>query len=260
MYPYITLGETKIYMTWLGIIFSLLLFIILVWYYSRKYRLKFHTFFYSIPVLLLLTYLCGSYVEFVFHSWSFLPSTSQDLIRLFSPHDYTFHYAWVIVWFFCYLLRFIHKRKHSIEKKKRIDVLFFSTALSFIPLGFFLLLGNEFMGEATEAIRWIKWLHPESEIKRFGNKVHPIGLFLSLTGIVSSLVSLIVYQTKKKYGVWYLWFALLLWGMSIIFFYQNYPMHGVIKVAAFRVDIKHYVSWFLLLITILLFRKSQKSS
>ena len=64
-----------------------------------------------------------------------------------------------------------------------------------IVLGVFLVLGDDMIGRSTESWFGIYALTPLSEVAKF-NKVYPVGIFLSISALVSYLSSYIL----KKYS------------------------------------------------------------
>jgi hypothetical protein len=65
------------------------------------------------------------------------------------------------------------------NRKNRADILFFAFSLAIVPLGIFLMFGDNFIGFPTDSIIGVKSLHFESQLNKF-NAVLPIGLFLSI--------------------------------------------------------------------------------
>jgi hypothetical protein len=92
---------------------------------------------------------------------------------------------------------FLRKIPRIENKKIWIDILFFAFSLSIVPLGIFLLLGDNFIGLPTTAGIGVKALHFESQLNKF-DAVYPIGLFLSIGALLSTLTVWILKMTKKR--------------------------------------------------------------
>jgi hypothetical protein len=60
------------------------------------------------------------------------------------------------------------KKINRIENKKLYaDVIFFSITGAIVPLGIFLVLGDDFIGRSTTSIRGVQALHTESALNKF---------------------------------------------------------------------------------------------
>jgi len=139
MYPYITLFGERFFMTGIGIVVSFLTFLVVSIYLTRRYHQNFWKFFYWMPLLILLCYFLGSYVQFVF-DYGLFPTTATAFMSLISPYGYQFHFVGLLLGMFIAMAVFIKKIKRIENKKIWIDILFFSVALSLVPLGVFLLM------------------------------------------------------------------------------------------------------------------------
>ena len=56
MFPSFQIAGMTWYMTGIGIVVAIFVYIVSMWYYTRRYGLSFGVFFYSLPVLIVLTY------------------------------------------------------------------------------------------------------------------------------------------------------------------------------------------------------------
>jgi len=250
-------------MTGLGILIAFFVFVGAIRYYAKKKNLSFMSFFYAIPLLIISCYLLWSYVFFILSQWSLFPTNGQELLMLFSPYNqdahYTFHYVGVALWFLLFVLIFLKRFPHLVTRRKRIDALFFALVLSLIPLWFFLLLGDDFIGKENMGRLAVYPFHPWSNVVKYG-KVYPLWLFVSVVAFLSLVIVSIIRIFKKRPGSWYIWFAILLLWMSVVFLYQQYSMHGVIKIGEWlRFDIKHYVSWWIAFLSLFLYHQSLQS-
>lgn len=253
MYPYVTLFGEKMFMTGMWIVISFLTFLIVSIYLTRRYHQNFWKFFYWMPLLIILCYFLGSYVQFFF-DYGAIPTTWAELLTLISPYGYKFHFVGILIGMVISILVFLKKIKRLENKKIWIDILFYSITLSLVPLGLFLLMGDNFIGNSTNSLLGIKSLHSESMRNKF-NLVYPIGVFLSIGAL---LVVAWIRIIKKRFGYGLLGFAILLLVIAIILLFQQYPRHGVISFGVAVFDIKQYVALFFALRCFLIFRKWKK--
>jgi hypothetical protein len=96
-----------------------------------------------------------------------------ELMTLLSPYGYKFHFVGLLIGIVIAIIIFLKKIKRIENKKIWIDILFYSITLSLVPLGLFLLMGDNFMGNSTTTWLGIKSLHSESQRNKF-NLVYPI--------------------------------------------------------------------------------------
>ncbi|MFA7298586.1 MAG: hypothetical protein WC010_02980 [Candidatus Absconditabacterales bacterium] len=241
-------------MTGIGIIVSFLVFIIIARYLTKKYHQNFWKLFYWLPFLIVLTYFLGSYVSFIFEVGIF-PTNWSEFLQILSPYGYKFHLLGVLIGLFISISVFLQKITRVENKKVWSDILFFSLALAIVPLGIFLLMGDNFIGTSTNSFLGIKSLHSDSQRNKF-NLIYPIGLFLSLGSFF--VVFIIKFLKKKKFGYGMLGFAILLILLSLILLLQQYARHAVFSIGTIMFDIKQYSAWILALICYLAYKKWQK--
>lgn len=172
-------------------------------------------------------------------------------MTLLSPYGYKFHFVGLLIGIVIAIIIFLKKIKRIENKKIWIDILFYSLTLSLVPLGIFLLMGDNFIGNSTTTWLGIKSLHSESQWNKF-NLVYPIGMFLSIGAL---LVVAFIRIVKKRFGYGLLGFAVLLVVIAIILLFQQYPRHGVISLGAAVFDIKQYAALLVALRCFLIFRK-----
>ena len=241
-------------MTGIGIVVSFLVFIGIARYLTKKYHQNFWKLFYWLPFLIVLTYFLGSYVNFVFEVGVF-PTNWSEFVTLLSPYGYKFHLLWLLIGLFISISVFLKKITRVENKKVWSDILFFSLALSLVPLWLFLLMGDNFIGTTTNTWLGIKSLHSDSQRNKF-NLVYPIGLFLSLGSLFVVLGIKIL--KKKKFGYGMLGFAVMLILVSLILLLQQYARHAVFSLGNVMFDIKQYSAWILALICYLAYKRRQK--
>lgn len=245
MFPYFELLWINIYMTWIWIIVFLICFIMVTKYLCQKWHQDFMKFFYWLPVAIIITYLMWSYMQFILEVW-FIPKSIEELRILISPYWYKFHFVWLLIGFVFSLFLFFKKIKRYETKKIWIDIMFFSLSLSFIPLWIFLVFWDNFIWQTSDGIFALKPLTTDSELNKF-NWVYPVWIFLSFA---SALVTLFIYFLKKrKKSFWYgmFWLILLIIWFNVVFLFQQYPKYWIISFLGMVFDIKHYVSFFVIM-------------
>ena len=255
MYPYLILWWSKFYMTGMGIVVSLLVFLGIARYLTKKYHQNFRKLFYWLPLLIVLTYFLWSYVNFIFDVGIF-PTSWSELATLFSPYGYKFHFFGLLIGMSISISIFLRKITRVENKKVWSDILFFSLALSLVPLGLFLLMWDNFIGTTTTSRLGIKSLHSDSQRNKF-NLVYPIGLFLSLGSLFVALGIKAI--KKKKFGYGMLGFAVLLVFLSLILLLQQYARHIVFSLWDVMFDLKQYSAWIIAIICYIVYRKRQKN-
>lgn len=247
MYPFIELWGLKLYMTWLWIVISLVIFIFSVRYLTKKMNKDFYSFFYRVPILLIFVYLLGVYFQFVFDYQMVIPSSWSQLLDMLNPYGYNFSFIGVVLWYFISIYVFIAWIDKQENKKMRIDILFFSTVISLIPLGVFMLLWDDVIGKSTEWIFAIKALHPDSNLNKF-QWVYPIWAFISIISLLTLAIVYFVRQKVKKFGIGLLGFSLLLFFVNIILQFQSYPRFWVVSFGEITLDVKNYISFLIIMI------------
>lgn len=254
MYPFLTIWWAKIYMTGIGIVVSFLAFIIIVWYLSKRYLQGFWRFFYWLPLVITLVYFLGSYTQFLLSNQSIFPTTAEQLLSIIGPYGYKFHFAGIVLGLVIALFSFFKKIKTIENKKIWSDIFFYAFTLAIVPLGIFLLLGDNFIGNTTHWFMGMKALHSESQWNKF-DAVYPIGLFLSIGSLLIALFVHIrrVVWHKRGFGMQGLAFLLIM--INIILMMQQYPRYMVISVWNISFDIKQHISFFVIMLCLYYHKK-----
>lgn len=235
-------------MTGVWILLAAIVFLLITAYRCKKYNLVYRRVFYRSPITIITMYLLGSYVDFILQG-NFIPTTTNQLLGLVTPYGYKFHFVGIAIGASLSIRYFLKNIARIENRKLYIDVLFFWVSAAMIPLGFFLLLGDDFIGKGTSGRIGVQALHTESELNKF-NAVYPIWLFVAIRGIISYFGTLIAKHIQKINGIWFVWFAVLLMWWAAIFLFQLYPRYGVISLGTYTVDIKQYVCVILALISL----------
>lgn len=244
-------------MTGFWLIIAFIIFLIVVFYLTRKTYQNFWKFFYWVPFLIISMYILGALTTSILDRGS-LPVGIGWFLSTLSPYGYKFHFVGVLIGTFISIGVFLKKIIRIENKKNRADILFFAFSLSIVPLGIFLMLGDNFIGFPTESMIGIKALHAQSQLNKF-NAVYPIGLFLSIWSLASVLFIIILKRIKKKTGYWMLGFAVLLFIINIVLLYQQYPRYWVISIGSITMDIKQYISFLVIMYCLYIHHKRRQN-
>lgn len=258
MWPYINIGNTQIYMTWLGMVIWFLTFIISVFFHTQKYKTSFKDFFNSLPLLIVLMYTIGTYFFLLIEHGTFLPSR-DTIVLVFSPYWYNFHFVWVLLAVVIYFIFFLRRVRWNLQQKVWMDSFFYSIMIAVIPLGIFLVLGDDFIGTTTQWALGIQAFTDQSRLSKY-SAVMPVWLFVSFAWILSLIMIELIKKRYKKPWIWYLWFAVFSFMLSVVFLFQQYPKHGVAKFFWLTVDIKQYICWIIMILCIYIFIYTGKKS
>ncbi len=254
MFPFFTIRWIKVYMTGIGIVISFAAFIIIVWYLSKRFLQWFWRFFYRLPLAITLVYFLGSYLQFVLSNQAFIPTNAEQILSIIWPYGYKFNFAGILLWIVISLFIFFRKIKTIENKKIWADIFFYGFTLCIVPLGFFLLLGDNFIGKTTDSFLAMRSLHLESQWNKF-DAVYPIWLLLS----IGALIIVTIVHTRriiwKKRGMWMQWLARLLIMINIILMMQQYPRYMVISIGNISFDIKQHVSFFVIMLCLYYHKK-----
>ena len=153
-------------------------------------------------------------------------------------------------------------RKVKTKENRKIwaDIFFFAFGLCLVPLGIFLLLGDNFIGLSTSSWIGIRSLHSESLWNKF-DAVYPIGIFLSLLSLLSVFIIWIKrHLNKKVFGYGFLGFAILIFATNIVLMLQQYPRYFVFSLGNITFDIKQHVSFFVIMICLYTHNKLNKKT
>ena len=261
MYPYVIVGDLKIYMVSIGIFISLAVFIFLLYKFTKYYKLSFWKFIYIFPIILLLMYIFGSYIYIVLNFKIIFPLHMSDLLSLIFPSDYRFHFVWISFGFLLWFLYFLSTLNTNLERFKRIDVIFYSLMISLFVLWIFLTLWDNFIWKPTDSKIWISSLvlcedinkdcfKPISKLDDFV-AVHPVWLYFSLVSILAFFIIFILNFFIKRFWLGILGFILFLIFINIVFIFQQYPRYLPVRVGDFVFDIKTW--WSIILIFFIVF-------
>jgi len=249
MFPYITVWGLQISMTWLGIVVALFTFIASVFYYAQKQKVPFFEFFLSLPFFIVLIYVFGKYVSLLLEFNIVIIDSLEKFLFLLSPAWYDFHFVGIIFWSCLYLFYFLTRPAIKKQKHVWVDIFFMATSLSLIPLWLFLLLWDDFVWKATTWPIAVHSFITDSKLAKY-SQVFPLGLFLSFASFISLLIKRLV-DKKSHVHNGYIGFAFLFFFISFVFLFQNYPRRWVMKLLWFTADIKQYVAWWMMIVSLL---------
>lgn len=245
MYPYIEIAGIEFSMTGIGIVFSMLVFLWSVAYLCKKHHKDFLRFFYWMPVFIIIPYFLGSYIQFIIDVGVF-PKNIEQVMLLLSPRNYAFHFIGLLLGLVSSFTLFFKSFKRNENKKIWADILFLSFALALIPLGIFLLMWDNFLGNLYEWLISVRALQANSVLNKFDG-VYPVGVFLSLASLIAVIIIWILRKKYKTTGIGILGFAVLLLLVNGVLFFQQYPKYIPIAYKGVVFDIKNYLSFFVIM-------------
>ncbi len=259
MYPYFTLRWHKLFAVGIWIVISVFVFIFVAWYHAKKQKIQFTKLFFWLPTLLISTYLLWKWAGLAFEADIWFPLRSfKTLGSWLSPYGYNFHFIGVALGGAFAWRKFYKKIFLKTEKYKWVDVMFYALSASLIPLGLFLLLGDNFMWKPTEARYWVSALLNDSAWTQYGSVI-PIWIFVSIIWFISYWIVLILSRFSDRPKVWwYLWFSMIFLWMCLVFLLQFYARRGVVQFLGFTRDIKNYLALLLALVFFFQFMRTIK--
>ena len=254
MFPYFSLFGMEFSMTSVWIIIFLLCYILIAHRLCKKWHQDFYKLFYLLPVAIIITYILWAYIYFFLNNqWFIFPRTRESLVDMLNPYWYHFHFVWILLGITLSMIIFFSTIKRAENKRVWADILFFSIALSLIPLGAFLAFWDNFIWKASVGFLSVKPLTTHSELNKLWS-VYPVWLFVSVISIITILLVFLMRNRKWKFGVWLIWFIFLLLWINIIFmYYQQAPRYWVLSVGNITFDIKQYASFFVIMLFILFY-------
>lgn len=238
MFPFIELSWTKIYFQWLWIVLATLVFFYGLYRYSYKSWLKFPNLFSFLPFFIIVPYLLWRYFYNAIEYHNFLP---LDIMSLISPYDYQFSFIGVSFWILLVIFLFLLSLDYKQERKKYIDVFFYSITLALVVIWPFLFLWNWFYGNVTNSIFWIS---PFVENSNITQKVRPVWIFVSILWLFLYLLWKFVHFIFKSHWLSIYLLPFLFLGFAYIFTFQHYPKHYIL----YTIDIKIFYCFFMLII------------
>ena len=230
MYPYLNLFWLNVPVQWIWVVLATLVFIWAVARYSKKFNLKFPYFFNWLWVFIVVPYLLWRYFYNVLEYHLFLPT---DVWSLVLPYNFKFSFIWISFWFLLVLFFFLFNLRYVQERKKWFDVFFYSVSISLVILWPFLLLWDVFFWKITTSSLSVHALTTNTQIPYPTQNFWPVGIFVSILGLLMYLLAKILYFIFKKPGISVYLLPLYFIGFAIIFHFQYYPKHFL-----FWIDVK----------------------
>jgi hypothetical protein len=151
----------------------LISFVLGVNYYSRRYKLDSGIFLQKFPLYLIITYLLGTYVHYLIRDLVVFPLDREYFLLYLSPREYSFHFIGIMVGMLLSGILFLKAIPTRYEKQRRVDTLCHALMVSLIPLGIFLLLGDDLIGATTQGSFYISAMIADSAVAAY-DKVIPL--------------------------------------------------------------------------------------
>lgn len=257
MYPYFTLFGIQFSMMAIGIIIAFIIFVVSAYILTKKNHQDFLKLFYWLPVWIILSYFLWRYIAYYLESWTIFPSSFSAFLSLLSPHNFDFHFVWLLLASRICFSIFFSSIKRTENKKIWADIFFLSIANALIIFWIFLTLWDNFIWTPTDTIFAIRALTDNSVLTKFDG-VYPVGLFLSFWVLVTHILVSIFSIIFKKNWLWLWWIIWILVVLNICFFFQSYPRYGLISAFWYSFDIKQYLSFIVIICYIITGIKREK--
>ena len=257
MYPFITLWWRHIEMTGLWFIVWLVIFCTVCYIHTKKMNIPFLDMFYSLPTIIGIIYLLGSYTYFILNTWNLIPHTISEISQIIIPPSYNFHAGWLMLGIVISLIVFIYQKTSRNVRNKRIDCIFISYMNGIIIFWIFLVLWDDMIWLSTTNRLWIYALTPFSEVAKF-NQVYPVWLFVSFAALLSLSYSTFILKKKWNGWQWIGWFWIFFIMMGFVLMFQNYPRHWVLQIRWRLIDINQYIVWLIWILFIIWYIKILK--
>ncbi len=249
MYPIITIRWSQISMTGIGIVITIITFLVIAYFQTKHHNLQFRKLFYRLPLPIITAYILGAYSNFVLVYSDVFPSTIQEVLTILSPYDFQFHFVGIVTGIAISIIMFLNTIKFKEEKLRRIETIAYATSVSFIPLGIFFLLGDNVIWQPNEQ-RWIMTFSPENSKRNGFGRVLPIGLYLSIAWMLAAGLHTVMKQIYRNIKVGYLTLAILTILVNIALYFQQSPKYWVLGFSDITLDIKSYLSFVIVMICI----------
>ena len=238
MYHTLTLWSLVISMTWIWVIVSIITFLSVVARESKKHAvINYWIFFRYSPFIIITAYLIWAWARYFTNELIPFPTSIEQILLYISPVWWEFSLLWIIIWVLIACRSFLQKQIYQ-QTIIRIDIWFKSLCRAMIPLWIFLLLWDAFIGIPTTSSIWVSAIKPDSAVALY-NKVLPLGLWISLIGIIGVWFESFVTHWLKPWH-WFAWFAWIAWALAYLTLYQQYARRILILVWDIRFDIKQY--------------------
>lgn len=249
MYPIITIRWSQISMTGIGVVITIITFLIVAYLQTKHHNLQFRKLFYWLPLPIITAYILGAYSNFVLMYGKLLPSNIQEILMILSPYDFQFHFVWIVTGLAISIIIFLNTIKFKEEKLRRIESIAYAMSIGFIPLGIFFLLGDNVIGRTNQQ-RGIMTFSPQYSKRNSFGKVLPVWLYLSIAGALTTGLHIAIKQFYHNIKVGYLTIAILTILTNIALYFQQSPKYWVLAFLDITLDIKAYLSFVIVMICI----------
>jgi hypothetical protein len=161
---------------------------------------------------------------------------------MLTPYDYQFHIIGIILGLIISVIIFFKQIPSRHEKRMRINILATSLSVSLVALGVFLLLGDDFIGSPTQSIWGVDTFRPDISSWSALGTVYPVGIFLSVAGLLGVVMQIIGHKLKKDDARGYVTLAIVLMSIGIVFSFAHTPKYLVRQWRGMRRDSATYIS------------------
>lgn len=242
MYPFLQLGWLQLYTMWIWIILCIIFFIVTLRRLSKKRGVNVDRFMRIFPRLLVVPYVLWSYSYYLIEQFVIFPTSRRQLLAYVSPANFEFHLIGLIVGILIVIFPWLQTMASAETRVRRVDVLYEACMLTLVPLGCFLLLGEQFIGKSTTSRLYVTAIQDQSIVAAHGHVI-PLGILVAIIWLLSYVI--FRWISRKPFyrpGLGYLGFGVFALLMALLVMYQIYPRHLVLGLGLgnLSLDIKNY--------------------
>lgn len=217
---------------------GLLMFVVLLYSITKLQKLRFRDIVSKIPLIVILTLLWGTYVNFFFQSWHVIPTSWSQLLSLLSVSVSTLDFVWVLIG--CFIASMITLSRVPAKSKTQWSYVLILTYLCVLVLLWVLYtLWDSVIGKFNDWFFSVWSFVSQSRIWQLWGSVYPIWLLISAwSAFVIAMMWYIV--GRRPHRAWYWSCALFMLGYVVILHYQHYPRYLIVNLWSFQMDLRSY--------------------
>lgn len=239
MYPEFSRWNTIYVFDSLTPIVGLLLFVVLLYSITKIHQLRFRDIVSKIPLIVIMTLLCGTYANFVFQSWHVIPTSRAQFMGLLSVSVSSLDFIGIVVW--CFIASMITISQMQAKTKSQWWYVLFLTYLCvLVVLWVLYILWDSVIGKFNDGFFSIGSFVSQSRIGQLWWSVYPIWLLISARSAL--MIGFVWYLHRRQpQRAWYWWCVLFMIWYIVILHYQHYPRHLIVNRGSFQMDLRSYL-------------------
>ena len=240
MYPEIIIWWTLYLIDNVTPFIGIILLVILLYKITKSEGFRFREIISKLPVIIIITLLCSTYVNFVFQSGEIIPKSRLQLSSLFSFSVVSIDFVWLIIGVF--LSSVIAISQMPLKLRPRWWYILILTYMSvLVVLWILYTLGDSVIGKLNEWFFSVWSFIAQSRIAQLWGSVYPIGLLISAWSAFCVIMASLWLRLRYPQRAWYLLCTVFLLWYCVILNYQHYPRHLVVNIWLFQMDLRSYI-------------------